>query len=72
MMKTTVIPEPINKFKVQNNVHMNLDALVHFPQLSNDIKQTKIGMLYFSPNDNPRVTKSQKYFSKMFKIYLAN
>ena len=61
-MKTIVTPEPIKLFKVQNRRSIlpfqtlefsYLAALVHFPQLSNDIKQTEMGMLYFIPNDNP-------------------
>ena len=61
-MKTIVIPEPLKLFKVQNRRSIlpfqtlqfsYLAALVHCPQLSNDVKQTKMGMLYFISNDNP-------------------
>ena len=73
-MKTAVIPELI-MFKVQNRrsilpfqTLIFISSCIGRLPTSNDIKQD---MSDFIPNDNP-VTKSQKYFSKTFVIYLAN
>ena len=78
-MKTAVIPEPIKLFKVQNRRSIllfqtlqfsYLAALVNFPQLSNDIKQTKMGMLYFIPNGDPLSLDLRNTFQKCLKFIL--